>query len=72
VTTLLRYVAALGGELELVARFPGGVRLELLGSPNESADHDPAAKDDPPRAEGNLRLVAALLAGRSARRFGAC
>jgi len=32
VSTLQRYVAALGGELELVARFPDGGRETLLGS----------------------------------------
>jgi DNA-binding XRE family transcriptional regulator len=30
VTTLLRYVTALGGELELVVRFPDGERLTIL------------------------------------------
>jgi transcriptional regulator with XRE-family HTH domain len=32
VSTLQRYVAALGGELELVARFPDGERETLLGA----------------------------------------
>ena len=32
VSTLQRYVAALGGELELVARFPDGQSETLLGS----------------------------------------
>jgi transcriptional regulator with XRE-family HTH domain len=31
-STLQRYVAALGGELELVARFPDGERETLLGA----------------------------------------
>ncbi len=35
-TTLQRYVMALGGELELVARFPDGERLTILGAPDES------------------------------------
>src|SRR5918994_3068516 len=30
-TTLRRYVMALGGELELVVRFPDGERLTILG-----------------------------------------
>ena len=38
VSTLQRYVAALGGELELVARFPGGERETLLGSSTERPD----------------------------------
>jgi transcriptional regulator with XRE-family HTH domain len=32
VSTLQRYIAALGGELELVARFPDGKRETLLGT----------------------------------------
>ena len=32
VSTLQRYIAALGGELELVARFPDGKRETLLGA----------------------------------------
>jgi hypothetical protein len=32
-TTLRRYVIALGGELELVVRFPDGERLTILGAP---------------------------------------
>ena len=32
VTTLQRYIAALGGELELVVRFPDGERLVILGA----------------------------------------
>lgn len=35
-TTLQRYVAALGGELELVARFPDGERTTILGAPKDS------------------------------------
>lgn len=35
VSTLQRYVAALGGELELIARFPDGGRETLLGSTTE-------------------------------------
>jgi transcriptional regulator with XRE-family HTH domain len=31
-STLQRYVAALGGELEIVARFPGGESQRLLGA----------------------------------------
>jgi transcriptional regulator with XRE-family HTH domain len=31
-STLQRYVAALGGELEIVARFPGGEEQTLLGT----------------------------------------
>ena len=31
-TTLQRYITALGGELELVVRFPDGERLTLLGA----------------------------------------
>ena len=31
-TTLQRYVTALGGELELVVRFPDGERLTILGA----------------------------------------
>jgi transcriptional regulator with XRE-family HTH domain len=38
VSTLQRYVAALGGELELIARFPDGGRETLLGSPTERPD----------------------------------
>lgn len=37
VSTLQRYVAALGGELELIARFPDGGREMLLGSTNEQS-----------------------------------
>ncbi|MBE2319796.1 XRE family transcriptional regulator [Solirubrobacter sp. CPCC 204708] len=35
VSTLQRYVAALGGELEVIARFPDGGRETLLGSTTE-------------------------------------
>jgi transcriptional regulator with XRE-family HTH domain len=31
-STLQRYVAALGGELEIIARFPSGERQTLLGA----------------------------------------
>ena len=30
-TTLMRYVEALGGELEIIVRFPDGASLEILG-----------------------------------------
>jgi hypothetical protein len=36
-TTLQRYVVALGGELELVVRFPDGERLTILGAPKRPA-----------------------------------
>src|SRR5215208_4683484 len=39
VTTLQRYVVALGGELELVVRFPDGERLMILGT-RELASED--------------------------------
>jgi transcriptional regulator with XRE-family HTH domain len=38
VSTLQRYVAALGGELELVARFPDGECETLLGTSTEHPD----------------------------------
>jgi transcriptional regulator with XRE-family HTH domain len=40
VTTLLRYVTALGGELELAVRFPDGERLTILGTPEQPARRD--------------------------------
>ena len=40
VTTLQRYVLALGGELELAVRFPDGERLTILGKPEEPARRD--------------------------------
>ncbi len=39
-TTLRRYVTALGGELELVVRFPDGERLTILGGPERPARRD--------------------------------
>jgi transcriptional regulator with XRE-family HTH domain len=39
-TTLQRYVVALGGELELVVRFPDGERLTILGAPKRPARQD--------------------------------
>jgi hypothetical protein len=39
-TTLQRYVMALGGTLELVVRFPDGERLTILG-----AQEQPTAGD---------------------------
>ena len=39
-TTLQRYVVALGGELELVVRFPDGERLTILGGPERPARRD--------------------------------
>ncbi len=33
-TTLMRYVEALGGELEIIVRFPDGASLEILGPPS--------------------------------------
>jgi len=39
-TTLQRYVMALGGELELVVRFPDGQRLTILGAPERPARRD--------------------------------
>ena len=39
-TTLQRYVIALGGELELVVRFPDGERLTILGAPPQSPGQD--------------------------------
>jgi transcriptional regulator with XRE-family HTH domain len=39
-TTLQRYVTALGGELELVVRFPDGERLTILGAPTRPARRD--------------------------------
>jgi transcriptional regulator with XRE-family HTH domain len=39
-TTLRRYVTALGGELELVVRFPDGERLTILGAPKRPAQRD--------------------------------
>jgi transcriptional regulator with XRE-family HTH domain len=39
-TTLQRYVMALGGELELVVRFPDGERLTILGAPELPARRD--------------------------------
>ena len=39
-TTLRRYVMALGGELELVVRFPDGERLTILGAPKRPARQD--------------------------------
>ncbi len=39
-TTLQRYVVALGGALELVVRFPDGERLTILGGPERSARRD--------------------------------
>ena len=39
-TTLQRYVVALGGELELVVRFPDGERLTILGAPERPARQD--------------------------------
>lgn len=40
VTTLQRYVTALGGELELLVRFPDGERLTILGTPERPARRD--------------------------------
>jgi transcriptional regulator with XRE-family HTH domain len=43
VTTLQRYVSAIGGELEVAVRFPDGERLTLLGqqlSSHRDADED--------------------------------
>ena len=39
-TTLRRYVTALGGELELVAHFPDGERLTILGAAKPPARRD--------------------------------
>jgi DNA-binding XRE family transcriptional regulator len=39
-TTLRRYVMALGGELELVVRFPDGERLTILGAPERPTGRD--------------------------------
>ena len=39
-TTLQRYVVALGGELELVVRFPDGERLTILGGRARPARRD--------------------------------
>lgn len=40
-STLRRYVQALGGELEILARFPEGpVRLERIGELNAGGPHD--------------------------------
>ena len=39
-STLQRYVVALGGELELVARFPDGERLTILGAPEGPTGRD--------------------------------
>ena len=39
-TTLQRYVMALGGELELVVRFPDGERLTILGAPERPAHQE--------------------------------
>ena len=39
-TTLQRYVTALGGELELVVRFPDGERLTILGAPERPVRRD--------------------------------
>ena len=39
-TTLQRYVVALGGELELVVRFPDGERWTILGAPERRAGRD--------------------------------
>jgi transcriptional regulator with XRE-family HTH domain len=36
-STLQRYVTALGGELELVVRFPDGERFMILGEPERPA-----------------------------------
>lgn len=39
-TTLQRYVTALGGELELAVQFPDGERLVILGTPDRPARQD--------------------------------